>query len=116
MTRAGAFRHRVTVKRPSANRTKDAGGREVPDYDIVAEDVPARINELAGRSAFIAAQRQSEATHEVGLRYMPALADIEGSWIVEFGTRVFVQDAPARNPGERNRELILTCTEGVRTQ
>ncbi len=116
MTGAGAFRHVVTVKRPTADRDVDSAGREVPDYDVVVEDVPARIEPLSGRSLFLAAARQSEATHEVTLRYMPALADIEGSWIVEFGERVFVQDAPARNIGERNRELVLTCTEGLRTQ
>lgn len=116
MRGSGAFRHRVTVKKPAANRTKDAAGREIATYDTVAEDVPARIEPLSGRSAFIAAQRGSEATHEVTLRYMAALAPMEGSWIVEFGSRVFVQDAPPRNLGEVNRELLLTCTEGLRTQ
>lgn len=116
MTAAGRFRHRVTVKKPAANRTKDAAGREIATWDTVAENVPADIEPLSGRSAFIAAQRESEATHEVTLRYMALLGPIESSWIVVYGTRVFVQDAPARNPGERNRELVLTCTEGLRVQ
>lgn len=116
MTPAGHFRHRVTVKKPSAVRTKDAAGREIATYDTVAEDVPARIEPLSGRSLFLVAQRQGEATHEVILRWQPALAPLEGSWIVEFGARVFTQDAPARNQLERNRELVLTCTEGLRTQ
>lgn len=116
MTRAGAFLHRVTVKKPSANRTKDAAGREVASFDVVAPNVPARIEPLSGRSQFLAAQRQSEATHEVTLRYMPILSGLEGSWIVEFGSRVFAQDAPPRNVGEANRELVLTCVEGMRAQ
>lgn len=116
MRGSGAFVHRVTVKKPATNRVKDAAGREIATWDIVSENVPARIEPLSGRSAFIAAQRESEATHEVTLRYMPLLGPIEASWIVVYGARVFVQDAPARNPGERNRELVLTCTEGLRVQ
>jgi head-tail adaptor len=113
---AGKFRHRVTVQKPSATRAKDASGREVSSFEDVAVDVPAWIEALSGRSLVVVAQRQGEATHEVGLRYMAPFANWDGSWRVKFGNRVFVQDAPPKNPGELNRELVLTCAEGLREQ
>lgn len=116
MTRAGEYQFRVAVKKPSPTRVKDAAGREVATFDVVQPSWPAKIEPLSGRSAFIAAQRNSEATHEVTLPYGSELAAIDSSWIVEYGSRVFVQDAPPRNVGERGVELVLTCLEGMRTQ
>jgi len=116
MARAGRYQFRVAVKKPSAVRSKDAAGREVATFDQVHASWPADIQPLSGRSAFIAAQRNSEATHEVTLPYGSELAAIDSSWVVVFGTRVFVQDAPPRNVDERGVELVLTCLEGMRTQ
>lgn len=115
--RAGKLRHRVTIQSPtSATATRDALGERITDWTTVASSVPAAVEPMAGREAFLAAQRQSTATHTVRLRYESTWSAMDASWRILFGSRVLVLDGPPRNPDERNAELILTCIEGDRLE
>lgn len=112
--RAGALRHRVTLQSPSG--TRDAVGERVTTWVNVAENVPADVEPIAGREELAAAQRQATSSHIVHLRYGSPWSAIDASWRVLFGERVLTIDAPPKNIGERNRELMLTCSEGDRQE
>jgi SPP1 family predicted phage head-tail adaptor len=110
---AGSLRHRVTLQRPSG--TRDSSLERTTTWTDVAT-VSASIEPLAGREAFLAAQRQASTTHLVTLRHSSILAAMDASWRVVFGDRVFTLDAPPKNVDERGRELQLLCTEGKRRE
>jgi SPP1 family predicted phage head-tail adaptor len=112
--RAGKLRHRVTLQSPTGSR--DAVGERVTTWTNVAEDVPAEIEPISGREQFLAAQRQATTSHIVRLRYASMWAAMDASWRVLFGSRVFTIDAPPKNVGESDVELILQCTEGERQE
>lgn len=111
--RAGTLRHTVTLQSPGG--TKDAFGSRLTTWDDVA-DVPASVEPISGREQFLAAQRQATTSHIVTIRYGDTWSDIDATWRIKFGARVFTIDAPPRNTEERNKEIILTCTEGPRQE
>ena len=75
----------------------------------------AAVEPLGVRESFLAAQAQSSTTHKVTIRYSSDVAAVVASWRVLFGSRVFVVDG-ARNVDERNVDIVLMCTEGLRTE
>lgn len=75
----------------------------------------AEIRPLTAREQFIAAQRQASTTHLVSIRYNPDLAVANATWRITFGVRIFSIDGPPKNVDERNIELQLECTEGLKT-
>jgi SPP1 family predicted phage head-tail adaptor len=110
---AGRLRHSVIVQRPGGSR--DAVGARLTTFTDIAT-VPASIEPLVGREQFLAAERQASTTHKVTLRYASSISSIDATWRVKFGTRIFVIDEPPRNTDERNREITLFCTEGLRDE
>jgi SPP1 family predicted phage head-tail adaptor len=112
--RAGTLRHTVTLQSPAGSR--DAVGERVTTWTNVAEGVPANIEPISGREQVLAAQLEATTTHIVHLRYASLWAAMDASWRVLFGSRVFTIDAPPKNVGERNWELVLQCTEGERQE
>lgn len=112
--RAGELRHRVTLQSPLIVR--DAVGEGVTTWKSVVTNVPASVEPIEGREQFLAAQRQASISHIVHLRYSPLIGAMDATWRVLFGKRVFTIDAPPKNIGERNREIVLECTEGERKE
>jgi SPP1 family predicted phage head-tail adaptor len=110
------LRHRITMQRPDPTSPLDNTGQRLTTWIDVLTDEPAAVEPVSGREAFLAAQRQAATTHIVTLRRSAALAAIDGSWRVLFGTRELVLDGPPIDVGERGRELRLTCIEGLRTE
>lgn len=112
--RAGTLRHRVTLQSPAGSQ--DAVGERVTTWTSVAADEPAEIRPISGREAILASQREATTSHIVRVRYSSAIAALDASWRVLFGTRVFTIDAPPKNIDERNVEIVLECTEGTRQE
>jgi len=111
--RAGRLRHRITLQKPAG--TRDAVGERTTTWSNVVSSWPAaieplRVQELVGISQF-----QSRITHRIMLRYSTEIESIDHSWRVLFGLRVFVIEG-VRNIDERNRELELLCSEGLREE
>ncbi len=106
-TPAGKYRHPITIEQPSS--TKNEYGEEEDTWQIVAR-VPAKISPLSGRELWNAQQVQPDITHEICIRYYPA---ITAKMRVKFGTRVFNILTPPLNLEERNRELRMMCMERV---
>lgn len=113
MIKSGELRHLVTLQRPSGAR--DAVGGRVTTWDAQGE-VHAKIEPIQGRERFYAAQRQASTSHMVTVRYGPETRDIDATWRIKFGTRIFTVDEPPRNTEERNIELVMMCTEGPRDE
>lgn len=114
--RAGQLRHNVTVQRPDPSSPRDSAGQRLTAWLDVAVNVPAKIEPLRGRDAFLAAQRQASTTHQVMMRFSPELAGVDGACRILFGARIFVFDGPPLNVDERNATLLIDCTEGLRTE
>lgn len=111
--KAGKKRHLVQLQSPAGSR--DAVGERVTTWTTVAS-VWAAIEPIGARELFAAAQAQAATTHRVRVDYSTAIAAIDGSWRVLFGSRVLVIDGKPRNIEERNREIELLCSEGLRAE
>lgn len=105
--RSAALRHLVALQSPTGSR--DSVGGQVTSWTTEAT-VYASVEPLSGREAWLAAQTQAETTHKICLRYSSNLADLDASWRVLWGLRVFEIEARL-NVAERNRELELRCVE-----
>ena len=102
--RAGALRHKVTLKSPSGSQ--DAYGETSLSFSDVA-DVRASISPLSGRELMNAQQVNSDVTHRVTIRFY---SGVQPSWRVVFGTRTFEVQS-VRNLDERDRTMELMCVE-----
>lgn len=111
--RAGKLRQRVILQSPSGSR--DAVGERTTTWTDVAT-VWASVNPLTARELIAAGQMQSELSHRVRIRHSSAVAAIDASWRVMFGSRILVVAAPPRNIEETDREIELLCSEGVREE
>ena len=100
------FRHRLTLQ--SKTVTRNAYGEEVITWTN-EKTVWGSIEPLSGREYFQAQQVQSKVTHKVSIRYYTGLRT---DWRILFGSRIF-DIVSALNIEERNREMVLYCTEFV---
>jgi SPP1 family predicted phage head-tail adaptor len=107
---AGELRKRVRLQQPGG--TQDATGERLTTFADVAT-VWANVKPLTGRSALIAAERQSSATHTVTVRYNSITRAIASSWRLRLGERVFVINAPPKNVDEADTWIELDCVEGL---
>lgn len=113
MISAGRLRHRITVQKPSATATADAVGEPTTPWVDVVTSYPAEVVPVSTGERHLAAQTRMSITHRVTLRYCEALAAIDGSWRVVFGSR-YLPIEGVRNLGEDDRLLELVCVEGLR--
>lgn len=123
----GKLSHKITIQKPDPASARDSAGQRITAWLPVAVNIWARVEPLSGREAFLAAQRQENTTHRITLWYSAQLAAVDIShrvlfgYLTEFdpppvGTRIFVLDGPPINTDEANIELILRCSEGLRTE
>ena len=110
--RSGSLRHRIILQSPTGSR--DAVGERTTTWTDVAT-VFASVNPLSVRELLAAGQTQSEVSHRVRLRYSSALAALDASWRILFGSRVLVIQG-VRNIDEQKREFELMCSEGLREE
>lgn len=111
---AGKYRHRVTLQSPTGSQSA-ATGERTTTWSAEASDIPAMIQPFKAREHFAAQQAQSSTTHRILIRYGSEISDIDASWRVVYGSRVFVIDG-IRNIDEMNRTYELLCTEGLKTE
>jgi len=69
----------------------------------------ASIAPVAGREYFNASGERAEVTHKIGIVYGPTVAPRDR---ITYGSRIF-DIKSVINLQERNRELLLMCTEHV---
>ena len=104
---AGKLRERVTIKQ--SDGSQDSFGAETGAMADVGT-FWAAIEPLNGREFFEAQQEQSQVTTRIRIRHQ---GGITPQMVVVWGTRIY-EIVSVINPEERDRELVLMCTELVR--
>jgi len=104
--RAGKLKKRVVIQKNTP--TQDAYGSEVESWATFATRW-ASVEPLKGQEFFAAQQTDAALTVAFRLRY---LAGVTTEMRVSYNSRLFDIHS-AINVDERNRELILMCTEAV---
>ncbi len=110
--RSGRLKHRVTLQSPAGSR--DALGERTTTWSDIAY-VYAAIEPLRASELIASSQYQMNVTHKIIIRYDSALSELDNSWRILFGTRIFVIEG-ITNFGERNIMLELLCSEGMREE
>jgi SPP1 family predicted phage head-tail adaptor len=103
--KAGQLRHRVTLQSPTESQT--GYGEPTLTWSTVS-DIFASVEPLSGRERWNAQQFQSEATHQVRMRYR---SGVTSKMRIVWGSRTFHFMEPPRNTEERNVELIVLAKE-----
>lgn len=109
--RVGPLRHRMTFQRPSIE--KDKFGQPLTTW-VDVKPLWVEIRPLSVRELQAAQQVASEVSHEITLRWHPALSDPKAVAAMRgvFGGRIF-NIAGSCDPDERRRWLVLQATEGL---
>lgn len=114
--RTGDLRRRISIQTRST--TKDSFGQAQLTWTDLLTSVPCQIEGLVGRELIAAQAVNAEVTHQLRLRYHSLLADpvkvaaMRAVYVNEGVTRIF-NFAALVNVDERNRELLITATEGL---
>lgn len=103
---SGDLRHSVSVQARST--TQDATGG-VSDTWVTTGTMRAFIRMMSFQELTQANKMSSQVSHEIWVRYNPAVPCLPGMRIL-YGARVFLIQAPD-NVEERNRVLRLMCME-----
>jgi SPP1 family predicted phage head-tail adaptor len=96
----------ITLQRRGT--TQDTTGQVVETWTQL-EQAWASIDPVSGREYFNASGERAEVTHKVSIWYGPTVAPRDR---LVYGSRVF-DIRSVINVGERNRDLLLMCTEHV---
>ncbi len=104
--KSGKLRNRVILQ--SKTVTRNDYGEETIVW-TEKDTLWASIEPLTAREYFQSQQVQSQVTHKITIRYYLGLrTDYRMLW----GSRIF-NIISMINPEERNREMILLCTEFI---
>jgi SPP1 family predicted phage head-tail adaptor len=103
---AGLRDKKVQIQRQGS--TQDAAG-QLSDMWTTQATVWASIKPVSGREYFNASGERAEVTHTIGILYGPTVAPRDR---IVYGSRMF-DIKSVINVDERNRELLLMCTEHV---
>lgn len=104
MAPTASYRHPIDIQE---NRPTQPSFGEPVDAWVTVEHTRASIEPMNGRELMLARQVYALATHKVELRYT---ANAKTTNRIKFGTRTFDINHVG-NPGERNRQVVLTCQE-----
>lgn len=104
--RAGLLRHKIEIQNKAIMR--DSMGGETITWVPFAY-AWASIEPLNGREYFAARQTQATTTHRMRMRYQSGIKPYHR---IQWAERYFNIDA-ILNPAERNKELILLCSEAT---
>jgi SPP1 family predicted phage head-tail adaptor len=106
MMRAGPLRCRVTIETPV--ETQAADGSILTTWETYIE-AWASIEPLIGREYFAQQREQAVVSHKIRMRH---ISGITHKMRIAWGTRLFEIES-VLNVGERNREIVLMCSETV---
>ena len=104
--RAGRLRHRLTLQYKSETRTATG---DVAWTWTTDSTVWGAIEPFSGREYLAAAQTQNENNVRIVMRYH---ATIGAAWRILNDSKVY-SILSLQNEDERDRMLILTCSQGV---
>lgn len=105
---AGSRSKLVSIKRRTS--AQDSVGQTIETWTETAS-VWASVEPITGREYFNASGERAEVTHKVGILYGPTVVPRDR---IEFDSRVF-DIKSVMNIQERNRELVLMCSEFIST-
>ena len=131
--RAGRLRHLIILQEPISSRSRikqytDSGlmgpgffiffqyqEESITSYESMEKSIPAyaSIEPVSSRSRIIKHQYYLDTTHEVTLRYSSDIVDINNSWRISFGSRIFIITGVI-DVNEHNQTILLHCKEGLR--
>jgi len=109
----GLLFHSVGIYRDDGTADDGGGGFE-PSWVLVATKAANVSGAMTAREVLFAQQLRTEITQRVVLRYFPDVDFNNGTFKIVFRSREFLVQGAA-NVEERNRWLVLFCTEGVIT-
>lgn len=104
-TTIGRMRHKVKLQ--SATATRDAGGG-VSESWTTAKELWADIRPVSGAEKYRQGKVQETLTHEITIRHRTG---IDTNYRIQYESRNF-NIKSIRNIDERDRFLVLLCTEG----
>ena len=104
--RAGPLRCRITIETPV--ETQGADGSIVTAWETFATTW-ASIEPLIGREYFAQEREQATVSHKIRMRH---LRGITHKMRIAWELRIFEIES-VLNVGERNREIVLMCSESV---
>ena len=108
---AGRLNKRITIQQLTAGSpAQDTFGAPSESWETFAQ-VWAEIKPIQGREFWAQQQVQSEITHQVTIRY---LSGVTSKMRVLYGSRV-MSISNVINVDEKNAEMQLMCTEGVKS-
>lgn len=102
----GKLRHKITIEHKT--KVSDGAGGWTEDWVAFASNVSASVKPISGKEYYDAQQNQSELTHKIRIRYK---AGVTSAMRVNFKTRIFAITSPPINWEERNRDMMLMCSE-----
>ena len=105
--RAGLLRCRITIE--AAAETQGSDGSILTTWETFAS-AWASIEPLIGREYFAQQREQATVSHKIRMRYQPGIT--HRGMRVTWGTRLFEIES-VLNVGERDREIVLMCSENV---
>ena len=111
--RAGRLRHRIELQADTATTDDaDSFGEVEPSWETYAE-VYADVRPLVGTERYAAQQVQASVSHEIRIRFRADVLDTHRvRWVCRGTARLFDINA-VLNVEERDRELLLLCTEAT---
>ena len=111
LVNSGTLRHRITLQRRSTS--VDSFGAQSTSW-VTAAVVWASIESSAGKELMAAQAMAIDQPATITLRWQPMFADPKAvaALRILYGTRIFNIHS-SNNPEERNRVLVLLCSEGL---
>jgi SPP1 family predicted phage head-tail adaptor len=108
--RAGKLRRRVDIEQPLLDQ--NAIGELEQTWSTFAANVPAQVEPLSGRERIVAQQLNTQLDTRVTLRYISGLTTKMRIKYARTGyTPRYLQIEAFVNLDERNREIVVDCTE-----
>ena len=109
--RAGDLRKRIQLQRRSS--AQDSYGQQLTTWSTILTTW-ARIESVSGAQLERARSIYNQTSHQVTVRWRQTFSDIRvvGSYRITYAGRIFDVGA-SLNTDERNREVVLYCSEGT---
>ena len=111
--RAGRLRHLISLQKYIDNELMGPGFFIFFQYQEKSISAYASIEPVNSRSRITKHQYYLDTTHEVTLRYSSDIENINNSWRILFGDRIFIITGVI-DINEHNQTILLHCKEGIR--
>lgn len=106
MPRGGSYRHKITIEQYSED--VDDYGQAIKTWTTHAQPFAA-VEPLNGNELFASSQYNAKVTTRIRFPYQSGVIP---SMRIQYGGRLFNIESSI-NPGERGKEIVLMCSEGM---